>query len=634
MRAVAQGGVMDVLEAMLSGRGVSSPDPELLEWQARVAEEILGASGDEILVLKAPTGCGKTEAYVAPFLYSALQGQWIAPRMYIVMPTHALLRQMRRRIESYVKALRLGGMVSVGEDHGDVAAPTYLYTAVATLTTPDSMVYGYLAKRVLRWPDPRHGGEVGRYTLPAGLLAGSYIVFDEAQLIQDEAFIGPRLMGHVLQALREAGARIVISTATLPSELRRRLCGGACKELPAPPAKCSKTPVNVMLHKDEPMFAPSTSGGGERPCAKAVEIILDDAARERKVVVIVNTVRRAQQLYKALTERAQSYGIAPDDLLLVHSLFTRRDREEKAERIGSARIVVGTQALEAGIDYDFDVLYTELAPPDSLVQRIGRVGRRRSGAKAHIYDVPRSCSRFLVPYSSMQSSEVSEEELHNRMLQAASKIADNPSTIRDVNEVTKILDMFYDARLVRGLEEKGVVLHLVAEEYLAQLTLMSTPPELAVSLKPTAYVELVLHQGGCSSLCSATAGDGFQVFNYAAAAEETVRLSAPLPVEGVEGSTRCGRVVGALKAAGAELLCVRQDCSPTDVVCGGRRASMGGSYDYCRSCAMIVACLPSLSEIYDSEYGLKLYAIEDEGMTRPHQAGTPGAKRGRRRLGR
>ncbi len=92
----------------------------------------------------------------------------------------------------------------------------------------------------------------------------------------------------------------------------------------------------------------------------------------RTTLVIVNTVRRAQAIDAALAK------LRPDlDRLLVHSRFRPSERAERAQRLRAQgeRIVVATQAVEAGVDLTSAVLLTELAPVSSLVQRFGRCNR-------------------------------------------------------------------------------------------------------------------------------------------------------------------------------------------------------------------------------------------------------------------
>lgn len=106
--------------------------------------------------------------------------------------------------------------------------------------------------------------------------------------------------------------------------------------------------------------------------------------------VIRNTVGRAQETMRLLEEH---FG-ADVELTLAHSRFVASDRMELDRRLrsrfgipdGSATrppkaIVVGTQVLEQSLDIDFDVMITDLAPMDLLLQRIGRLHRHERGAR-------------------------------------------------------------------------------------------------------------------------------------------------------------------------------------------------------------------------------------------------------------
>ena len=105
--------------------------------------------------------------------------------------------------------------------------------------------------------------------------------------------------------------------------------------------------------------------------------------------VICDTVTRAQEVLNALCESFQK-----DELILVHARFTDIDRMENEERLrrllgpdatlrNGGRphrlVVVGTQVLEQSLDIDFDVLATDIAPIDLVLQRLGRVHRHARG---------------------------------------------------------------------------------------------------------------------------------------------------------------------------------------------------------------------------------------------------------------
>lgn len=95
-------------------------------------------------------------------------------------------------------------------------------------------------------------------------------------------------------------------------------------------------------------------------------------------VVMVNRVGRAQDIFVALQRQLKSAPSKPD-LCLIHSRFRQAERmclqQRLKEKPDQGRIVVATQAIEAGVDISARTLFTELAPWSSLVQRFGRCNR-------------------------------------------------------------------------------------------------------------------------------------------------------------------------------------------------------------------------------------------------------------------
>lgn len=101
-------------------------------------------------------------------------------------------------------------------------------------------------------------------------------------------------------------------------------------------------------------------------------------------LVVVNRVSRAQEIYEALQER--KLQLHADQIALIHSRFRPRDRDRHTAILlgGGDRIVVATQAVEAGVDVSSRLLVTELAPWSSLVQRFGRCNRGGRQADAEV----------------------------------------------------------------------------------------------------------------------------------------------------------------------------------------------------------------------------------------------------------
>src|SRR5690606_16981009 len=93
-------------------------------------------------------------------------------------------------------------------------------------------------------------------------------------------------------------------------------------------------------------------------------------------LVIVNSVDRAPKLF-TLLRRQSTLERVP--ITLIHSRFRPYEREQwsnfLSQRDNSRRILISTQVVEAGVDLSAAVLYTELAPWASLVQRFGRCAR-------------------------------------------------------------------------------------------------------------------------------------------------------------------------------------------------------------------------------------------------------------------
>lgn len=108
-----------------------------------------------------------------------------------------------------------------------------------------------------------------------------------------------------------------------------------------------------------------------------------ESAHNSDVLVICNNVKSSVETFKKLHENFHNTR-------LINSRFIQADRSDIiswAKHKGNGfRILVSTQVIEVGIDIDFDILYSELAPVDTLIQRAGRVNRGRDPGKAsHVF---------------------------------------------------------------------------------------------------------------------------------------------------------------------------------------------------------------------------------------------------------
>lgn len=107
-------------------------------------------------------------------------------------------------------------------------------------------------------------------------------------------------------------------------------------------------------------------------------------------LVIVNRVNRAQDIFRVLQQKLKQLQ-RPPRLHLIHSRFRQAERQHLEQRLkedpAQDRIVVATQAIEAGVDISACTLFTELAPWSALVQRFGRCNRYGEWEKNNLANV-------------------------------------------------------------------------------------------------------------------------------------------------------------------------------------------------------------------------------------------------------
>lgn len=99
-----------------------------------------------------------------------------------------------------------------------------------------------------------------------------------------------------------------------------------------------------------------------------LNVLLSYIESNKKVLVVCNTVQTAQSIF----ERLKNHSKSP---ILIHSRFTQKDRNKIEKRLEMCDLLIGTQAIEVSLDINFDVLFSEPAPFDAIIQRAGRVNR-------------------------------------------------------------------------------------------------------------------------------------------------------------------------------------------------------------------------------------------------------------------
>ncbi|WP_301129171.1 CRISPR-associated helicase Cas3' [Streptomyces cacaoi] len=245
-------------------------------------------------------------------------------------------------------------------------------------------------------------------------LAGKVVILDEVHAA--DVYMR-QFLAEALRWLGQAGVPAVLLSATLPPAQRRLLAraylegavgrvGVEVAGMPEPQGYPSATAVYAdesgtpaylsesaaPWRTSQPVeigWLPDVSADG----SAVVERVETEVADGGVALVVLNTVKRAQQVHRRL---AESF---PGETVLLHGRVCAADRAERTERclaeLGpdddvarpGRRIVVATQLAEQSFDVDADVLVTDLAPVDLLLQRIGRLHRHEHTYRpAHLRD--------------------------------------------------------------------------------------------------------------------------------------------------------------------------------------------------------------------------------------------------------
>ena len=208
----------------------------------------------------------------------------------------------------------------------------------------------------------------------AATLKYSKIIIDEIQSYTPD-IISFLIFG--LKVVNDLGGKFCIMTATLPPIVKYFLEETIGKE-------------NIKI-AEKPFYKEDDKGNiiirhkikYEEKDFEYNKIL--EKAKDKKVLIICNTVRRSQDVYKKIKERDKENT----EINLLHSRFIFKDRKIKEKIIQNfastkekrvcrhSGIWISTQIVEASLDIDFDVLYTDMCSADSLLQRMGRCYRNR-----------------------------------------------------------------------------------------------------------------------------------------------------------------------------------------------------------------------------------------------------------------
>lgn len=364
-----------------------------------------------LMIVEAPMGHGKTEAALYAADLAMCRG--FARGMYVAMPTQATGNAMFKRVlDDYLRERGHQGKLnlqlvhgdallarmanvqegeipdfaprSIEDDGTDVEAQSWFTAKKRPLLAPFGV--GTIDQSLLSVLQTRH------WFVRLFGLAGKVIIFDEVHAY--DAYMST-ILGRLLHWLAELDCTVILLSATLPEAKRRALAKAysGCDDVECasyPRITLAKARHYPELRVDQSPVCARIAMGESRTvdlqiCKTDLETLTMALSQRLEhggcAAVVCNTVNRSIEVYKHLREK-----LTDTECLLFHARtlqMWRREREAEVLRKfgkGSTQrprraVLVATQVIEQSLDLDFDLMVSEIAPIDLLLQRSGRLHR-------------------------------------------------------------------------------------------------------------------------------------------------------------------------------------------------------------------------------------------------------------------
>jgi len=387
--------------------GIAVPSP-LQDY----ASSVKIAHGPQLYLLEDATGSGKTEAALT--LAHRLMAEGQADGVFIALPTMATANAMYERLAKAYRRLfedpdsaslvlshsarhlsasflssidgnihRSGSITPSGEETGEAQCAAWLADSRKKAALAHVGV-GTLDQTLLGVLPSRH------QALRLFGLSRKVLVVDEVHAYDPYML---RLLQGLLRFHSALGGSAILLSATLPISIRENLVKSFLGELGAESrhTKAMAYPLATAANASEVVEMPLATRSGMdqevriefvHSLEEVIPILARTVGSGRCACWIRNTVADAIDGYRRLQEAGIREGVS-----LFHARFAMGDRLDREETVcrmfgkGSTaadrqgRMLVATQVVEQSLDLDFDVMVSDLAPVDLLVQRAGRMHR-------------------------------------------------------------------------------------------------------------------------------------------------------------------------------------------------------------------------------------------------------------------
>ncbi len=455
-------------------RALENAIPNDYEWQNEIIKEIKNENySNKHIVFFAPTGSGKTEL---AFLWGALDKK---RKLIYTLPLRVALNDIynNRVLNGYLKDfsdkdkninllhstffLEYFGYnqnetidIEIKENSARLFSSGLLFTTADQVFLSSLFYYGF-DKLFAIFPY-------------------SSFVIDEIQSYTPEMMA---IIFKTIHYIDKLGGRILIMTATLPPYLKNeelinaviqkdKVCYLDQKIISI---KNKIKNYNLKRHKIEIRNKSLVRVVKEKSKLKFKYIPDEETIKEiikektdKNILVILNNVQKAISFYDSIKKELKNDKEKSKNTFLLHSRLLEGEKRRRIEKIKELLktnkkgiILIATQIVEASVDVDFDILYTEISPIDSQIQRWGRIFRNRkenynnSEPNIIIYlgsdeDKEDNSLRF--------SKTVYSEDVLNKTIGLFKNF--NNSEVLSFEDEKRLLDEVFDQELVKNYVKK------------------------------------------------------------------------------------------------------------------------------------------------------------------------------------
>lgn len=345
-----------------------------------------------VYILEAPMGMGKTEAALWAS-YNLLQNG-TASGIYFALPTQTTSNRMFKRFKKFVNHIcEQPCSTQLIHSHSWLDKESVLFDEIDKETWYNSPRRALLASFGVGTVD-----QALMSVLPVRFFALRRFALYRKVVIIDEVHTYDMYTGTLIEALckelEKLQCTVIILSATLTSSAHRRLLGKSLEEESEQtpyPRLTSKKGLSIASPAPQEKTVHIRHISNDTAVQKAIELARNGA----KVLWVCDTVSSAQETYRKLAPYVETG--------LLHARFPHFRRKQiedtwlaRFEQAGgSGAVLVATQVVEQSVDLDADVLISELAPTDMLLQRLGRLWRRlheRAVSEAVLYLIQENAS--------------------------------------------------------------------------------------------------------------------------------------------------------------------------------------------------------------------------------------------------